>query len=251
MIEAAEYANLAQVEEDLWWFRGMRRIVDGILTGAVDGCRIRRVLDAGCGTGYYAGYLEQSLGWRVYPTDLNAEGIRFARAAARCRFTQADIAALPYRDACFDVVVCMDVLPHFAPGAETPALRELFRVTAPSGVLILRTAACPYLASRHSQYYGEQQRFKRRRLVHAVERAGFRVLRCTYANSLLSPVALLKFRLWEPLLRKKPTSGLQPLPRWLNSFLYACLRVEDRWIRNGKSFPVGQSLILAARRTPQ
>ena len=34
--------------------------------------------------------------------------------------------------------------------------------------------------------------------------AGIRVLRCTYANSLLLPVALAKFRLWEPLMRQAP-----------------------------------------------
>ena len=55
------------------------------------------------------------------------------------------------------------------------------------------------------------------------------MLRCTYVNSLLLPVALAKFRLWEPLLRKPPESGIQPISRWLDRALYTPLAVEAAW----------------------
>ena len=74
--------------------------------------------------------------------------------------------------------------------------------------------------------------------------AGVRVLRCTYLNSLLMPVALLKFRLWEPLLRKPPESGVQPVAPWLDRLLFAPLAMEAAWLGTGKNFPVGQSLLL-------
>ena len=45
------------------------------------------------------------------------------------------------------------------------------------------------------------------------------MLRCSYANSLLMPVALAKFRLWEPLMRKAPASGVQPVAPWLDRIL--------------------------------
>lgn len=250
MVEAAAFADLARFEENCWWFRGMRRITDGILAGALRGKEVRKALEAGCGTGYYAGYLARRYHWSVYAADLSAQGIRFARNGIRPQFTQADLGVLPYPDGCFNVVTCMDVLPHFRRGAEIAALTELYRVTSPGGLLLLRTAALPCLRSRHSEYWGEQQRFTRQRLIRTVEQAGFRVLRCTYANSLLAPVAFLKFRLWEPAMRKKPASGFKALPRWLDFMLYGCLRLEDLWIRTGMNLPIGQSLIVAARRMP-
>ncbi|MGB9605350.1 MAG: hypothetical protein ACPL88_05650, partial [Bryobacteraceae bacterium] len=86
------------------------------------------------------------------------------------------------------------------------------------------------------------------RLRRVVEGAGVRTLRLTYANSLLMPVALVKFRIWEPLLRKPPASGLAPLPRWLDSVLEQPLRVESWWLRKGINLPFGQSLILLGQK---
>jgi hypothetical protein len=69
-------------------------------------------------------------------------------------------------------------------------------------------------------------------------------LRCTYLNSLLVPVALLKFRLWEPLLRKPPESGVQPVAPWLDWLLHMPLAMEAAWLGAGRNLPVGQSLLL-------
>jgi hypothetical protein len=74
--------------------------------------------------------------------------------------------------------------------------------------------------------------------------AGVRVLRCTYVNSLLLPVALAKFRVWEPLLRKPPASGVEPVAPWLDKLLYAPLALEAAWLGAGHRFPAGQSLVL-------
>jgi hypothetical protein len=70
------------------------------------------------------------------------------------------------------------------------------------------------------------------------------VQRVTYANSLLLPVALAKFRVWEPFTRKPPSSGVEPVAPWLDGMLYAPLALEARWLGAGMSFPAGQSLVL-------
>ena len=74
--------------------------------------------------------------------------------------------------------------------------------------------------------------------------AGVRPLRCIYLNSQLLPVALAKFRVWEPLLRQAPESGVQPVSAWLDRLLFAPLAVEAAWLGAGRNFPVGQSLLL-------
>jgi hypothetical protein len=118
------------------------------------------------------------------------------------------------------------------------------RVLSPGGLLVLRASALDILRSRHSEFIHERQRFTRMRLASAIRSAGIRVLRCTYANTLLLPVALAKFRLWEPLLRRPPASGVHPLPAWVDRPLYGCLCAESAWLGRGWNLPAGQSLLL-------
>jgi hypothetical protein len=70
------------------------------------------------------------------------------------------------------------------------------------------------------------------------------VERCTYANSLLMPVALAKFRIWEPLTHQVPASGVEPVGPLLDRLLGAPLQVEAACIGAGLNFPLGQSLVL-------
>jgi ubiquinone/menaquinone biosynthesis C-methylase UbiE len=244
MMNPAEFANIASAERDFWWYRGMREVVSRVLNPWLHSRRVVRALEAGCGTGFFARRLQDELGWQVYPADLAWEGLSYARGMGLNRLSQADLAALPFRDGAFDVVTSMEVLVHFARGEEQRPLAEMARVLAPGGLLILRVSALEMLRSRHSQFVEERQRFTRRRLICAAAAAGLRVLRCTYANSLLLPVALAKFRVWEPLLRKKPESGVRPVPRWLDSLLYSFLRAESAWLGAGFDLPLGQSLLL-------
>lgn len=240
----AEFHYLARAEEEFWWFRGMRRILFTLLDPLVRGRRIEWVLEAGCGTGHFARELERRYRWRVVPVDLAAEGLAYGRSLGVQRLVQADIAQLPFPADAFDAVFSLDVLVHVPAGAEARPLAELVRVLKPRGLLVLRTAALDILRSRHSQFTGERQRFTRARLRSAATGAGVRVLRMTYANSLLLPVALAKFRIWEPLLRKPPASGLAPIPGWLNRLLEWPLRIEAGILAMGLNLPLGQSLIL-------
>lgn len=240
----AEFANIARAERDLWWYRGQRRILFRILDPFLTGRRIERVLEAGCGTGYFSGVLRDRYGWRMTPLDLGAEGLAYARQAGIERLTQADIAHLPYRAGSFDAVVSMDVLVHFPPGEEARPAAELARVLRPGGLLVLRVSALDLLRSRHSEFAQERQRFTAVRLRTLMEAQGIRVLRLTCANTLLLPVALFKFRVWEPLLRRPPASGVEPVPAWLDSLLHAPLALEASLTGAGIDLPLGQSLIL-------
>jgi SAM-dependent methyltransferase len=239
-----EFATLARAERELWWFRGMNRILFRLLEWAAPRATVRRALDAGCGTGYCAGLVEARYECPVFPADLSWEGLSCGRRAGARRLVQADIAALPYASNSFDLVTSLDVLVHFQRGDEARALAEFHRVLAPGGRLLLRVAAFDILRSRHSDFVGERQRFTRGYLTRAVEQQGFRVLRCTYANFLLLPVALARFRVWEPLLRRPVESGTAPVAGWLNRLLCLPLAAEAAWIGAGLSFPAGQSLYL-------
>jgi SAM-dependent methyltransferase len=244
MMNPSEFENIARAEKDFWWYRGMRGILFAVLDPATRGRPVRRVLDAGCGTGNDALHLEQRHAWRIFPLDLQMEGLQYGRSRGLMRLSQGDAAALPFQSGAFDMVLSLDVIVHFPRGDEDRPVAEFSRVLAPGGLLVMRVSALDLLRSRHSQFTCERQRFTRNRLVELVSRHNIRVVRCTYANTLLLPAALVKFRLWEPITRQAPQSGVRPVSWWLNRLLMLPLAAESRWIGAGLNFPIGQSLLL-------
>ena len=156
--------------------------------------------------------------------------------------------ALPYAGQSFEAVISLDVLVHLEKSSEEHALREFARVLRPAGLLLLRVSALNVLRSRHSAFAHERQRFTRDRLAKSLRKVGLTPLRMTYANTLLLPVALLKFRILEPLMGAADESGVRPIPRWLNRSLQAVLQCETAWIASGRNFPLGQSLFAICRK---
>lgn len=112
-----------------------------------------QVLDCAAGTG------EFSLGAAaraktVLCTDLSLPMLERARkkaakrGASNIKFARRDMTALPEEDGSFDVVIAANVL-HLLEKPEQ-AVRELWRVTAPAGKLILPT----YLQGKTGAAYG-------------------------------------------------------------------------------------------------
>ena len=112
-----------------------------------------RVLDCAAGTGEFSLTAAERAG-SVLCTDLSLPMLERARKKAQKRgltnisFAQRDITALPDRDGSFDAVIAANVL-HLLPQPER-AVRELWRVAAPRGRLILPT----YLQGRVGTAYG-------------------------------------------------------------------------------------------------
>jgi SAM-dependent methyltransferase len=99
------------------------------------------VLDAGCGSGTKTAHL-LARGFEVTAVDLSQpmlqdaeRKIRASYPQAGVRFQQADLTQLPFPDGLFPAVLCWGVLMHI-PSVDA-ALRELCRVTAPGGILVL------------------------------------------------------------------------------------------------------------------
>ncbi len=241
----AEFGNIVRTERDHWWYRGMREILFRMLDPVVASRpSVNRCLEAGCGTGYFSAVLQERYRWPVTPVDLEWEGLTHARRIGLNALAQADIAALPFVSASFDAVVSMDVLVHFPPGKESVPFAEMSRVLTPGGLMVLRVAAFDLLRSRHSMFVEERQRYTRRRLLNLARRHGIQPRCISYANCLLAPIALAKFRLWEPLFSPKPESGVEPVAGWLNWLLHAPLAAEAALLGSGVTFPFGQSVVL-------
>jgi SAM-dependent methyltransferase len=108
------------------------------LAGAEPGVR---VLDVGCGNGGYLGAMRERHVEAV-GCDLS---LGMLEATSHPLLVNADVAALPVRDAAFDVVLAAHMLYHVAD--RVAAVQELRRVLAPGGACIAVTNGTQHLRS--------------------------------------------------------------------------------------------------------
>lgn len=243
-----EIHNIDRAEREHWWYRGMNRITFALLERHCVLPPQARVLEAGAGTGFFAERLAARLGVSVDALDYDQEGARLCGTRKRVRAVQGTMDALPFPDRTFDFVTSMDVLVHWDRGAERQPMAEMVRVLKPSGKALIRVSAFDALRSRHSIFAWEKQRFTPRRLRALAKDSGLEVERLTCANALLSPLALVKFRIWEPLMRAPAASGVTPLPRPMEFVFGQALAAEAKLLASGVNLPFGQSLFLIARK---
>lgn len=112
-----------------------------------------RVLDCAAGTGTFSLAAAEKAASVLCTDQSKAMLDRAGKKAARrgltnIGFAQRDVTALPDPDGSFDAVIAANAL-HLLPDPE-PAVRELWRVTAPGGRLILPT----YLQGKAGAAYG-------------------------------------------------------------------------------------------------
>jgi SAM-dependent methyltransferase len=155
-----EYRVMAELEGVQWWYAGMRRIARALLEPLLPeaGSRSRRILDAGCGTGWNLQAL--SVFGETHGVDLSPLAASATRRRGG-RVSLGNLLSLPYGSASFDVVTSFDVIYHAWVVDDVQAVRELARVLKPGGVLLLKAPALKILWGAHDEAVLSRHRYTR------------------------------------------------------------------------------------------
>lgn len=241
-----EYETMHRVEQDHWWYHGLRGVFRYWMTRSGRG----GVLDAGCGTGINLALLQEQ-GFDAAGIDASPEALRFCEQRGVLNVRQAVIQSLPFGDGQFSVIYSFDVLGILDQPDRETALREFFRCLSPGGMLMLNVAALQWLYSAHDVATHIKTRFSRGQLRRLLEEVGFEIVFATYRVCLLFPLIAL-FKILD---RRDPraahdssTAGhLDKNSALVNPILIAVMGLENRLMRI-VPLPIGSSLFVVARK---
>jgi len=157
-----------QVNDDLWAEHVARYAFAARFAAG------ERILDAGCGTGYGACELARAGGF-VTAIDSDYEAVKYAaeQGIGDSRTAlQATVTAMPFRDACFDLITAFEVIEHLEDWRGL--LREARRVLDNHGMFLVSTP--------NKVYYAETRALEGPNPyhVHEFEFEEFRAALCEY-----------------------------------------------------------------------
>jgi SAM-dependent methyltransferase len=233
-----------EAENRHWWYRGRRTVLEGAIAGL--GLPVpARILDAGCGSG--RNMVELARLGTVTGIELSETSVALARQRDVGEIVAGSVLEMPFADDSFDLAVSLDVIEHLED--DLTALRELRRVLAPGGALLVTVPAYQWLWSGHDKINHHYRRYTRRSLQRVAEQAGWQQLRTTYFNSLLLPAAIV-LRVLDRVNRGKTTESSLDLwvpPAPVNWLLERPLALEAALIAHGGRIPAGLSLLAVFR----
>jgi SAM-dependent methyltransferase len=248
-MEPEEYEFLYKLEETFWWFVGMREITDSIVLRNFKPGANRRILDAGCGTGFNLAHFARVGSSTVFGLDLSAAALHNVRKRGFNTVCQASIDDIPFASDSFDLIVTFDVLCQVDDPAGQKSLEEIRRVLRPGGLVFIRVPAFEWMRSSHDDAVHSKRRFTRPGLTAQLEHAGLSTEFISYANCFLFPVVILRRMLKRFGIGQG--SEVRPLPGalgWVDPLFRGILGTEAALFRRGTRLPFGLSVVCIARK---
>lgn len=241
-MERVIYERLRELETTHWWFAVRRKLIAQVVKDSALPANAR-ILEAGCGTGGNIDLLRRfGAVQAMEPDDVSRSYVKETHDLQVDAGSLPD--GLPYAPASFDLVCAFDVIEHV--DDDRASVRKLGELLSDDGVFVATVPAYQWMWSRHDELHHHKRRYTRREFVNVLEDAGLRVVKATYFNAVLLPVAV-GVRMTKRALGMKGEDDRMP-PPWLNKVLTGLFGAELSWLRRG-TLPAGLSILVVARRS--
>jgi len=234
---------MSDVEENHFWFKGMRLISKSILAKYLKS-KDNYILDAGCGTGGNFNFLSQF--GKVVGIDISEYAVKLAKQKGITNIKKGSINKIPYPDNSFDLITCFDVLGQ-KQVKEGKCLTEIHRVLKPNGLFLLRQAAYKWLYSNHDIKAQSSRRYTQKTLIKLLKNKKFLPLKKTYANTILFPLISIRRLFFKVFKIKSLKTDVQPVSKVLN-FLFFLPFIVENFIIKFVDIPFGLSVIIVAQK---
>jgi len=153
-----------------------------------------KILEAGCGTGQTLSLLSER--HETYGLDISRAALKLAQD--NCKFpVLASIFNIPFNDNTFDLVYNSGVIEHFKDPENIDAIKEMARVTKPSGrvIIIVPNTLClwykvgKFVAVMMKNFeFGYEEDYSPRRIKDATRRGGL-IIERMFGIQVLPPLA--------------------------------------------------------------
>jgi SAM-dependent methyltransferase len=244
-MDADEYTRLAEQENVLWWFGLLHRNLFAILDSLHLSASGLKCGDFGCGTGGLVGQLRERFpSWSVVGLDKSEPATEFAQRNHGPHFVRGDVQTPPFKAEAFDIIISIDVM-YSREVEPQRMLNAIFTALKPGGIVIVNNPAYEWLRSYHDAFVNTARRYTAGRITDDLNQAGFTVARCTYWNTVLFPLMVLKRKL---LTGAAAHSDVAEIPGWLNSIFTLVSLPEPVLMRYGANLPFGGSVLAIGRK---
>lgn len=238
------YNVLYKAEINHWWYRGRRKFIHYLIGKYKNSSHNLKVLDVGCGTGALLGELAYYCD--VFGLDFSDKAVSFCRERGIANVTKGLVQSIPFNDCSFDFVLAMDVIEHIKD--DDKAIRELYRVLKPGGVVIIFVPAFMFLWGVTDVVSQHFRRYTKREIQKKITKENFSIVRGTYFNTLLfTPILLVRWFTKLLPIQYRPSHEVGMKNGIMNKVFDIIFNLEIKLL-NFINFPFGVSVAIIAKK---
>ena len=239
------YDTVYKIEDTYWWFVGQRFLVNQFLLKYYNSNKNLTILDAGCGTGINAKMLSKF--GKVYGIDISDDALQFCRIRGIINVKKSNVMNIKFKNNMFDVVAALGIFYHKCVIDDVKGMKEIYRVLKPGGRLFIVDSAMKCLHGKHDLVFHSGRRYSKNELGYKLQKAGFKVEKISYYNTLFFP-AIYVYRKLSNLLKSPPKSDInESINPLLNFLLNIISKIEILGIKY-TNYPFGVNIFVVAKK---
>lgn len=246
-MEKCQYDELKRVQRTHWWFKGKEYIAMEMYKHF---CKKEnaRIFDVGCGMGLTIADLAHE--GEVFGMDMEAEAVEYCREnfSPEYGLTHVKQGYLPNNvpfEGQFDTVVALDVLEHIED--DVGAMIKIHDILKDGGKFLVTVPALMSMWSGNDELNHHFRRYEKKELIEKIQKAGFRIIKCSFYNSRLFIPAYIVRKVKNMLGIKSSDVSENVRDSLMNRILTRIFMSESKTLRMGE-FKIGVSLILIAEK---